>query len=98
MAQLFKIHEDGREEFKESGQRIEAIAWNEDGHFKEVVDSKPVVGCSLLVGSVTARSYSNQDYWLTTKVTEILEEKKDSNGFYEFVRFKTENSVYELRK
>ena len=39
-----------------------------------VVDGKPVVGCSVLVGSITARSYSNQDYWLTTKVTERSEE------------------------
>ena len=98
MAQLVKIHKDGREEFKESGQRIEAIAWDDDGRFKEIVDSKPVVGCSLLVGSVTARSYSDQDYWLTTKVTEILEEKKDEDGFYESIRFKTENSVYEIRR
>jgi len=98
MPTLIKIHEDGREEFKEQGQRIEAIAWNEDRSFKEIVDSKPVVGCSLLVGSVTARSYSSQDYWLTTKITEILEEKKDEDGFYESIRFKTENSVYELRR
>lgn len=98
MPTLIKIHEDGREEFKEQGQRIEAIAWNEDRSFKEIVDSKPIVGCSLLVGSVTARSYSSQDYWLTTKITEILEEKKNEDGFYESIRFKTENSVYELRR
>lgn len=98
MPTLIKIHEDGREEFKEQGQRIEAIAWNRDRTFKEIVDSKPVVGCSLLVGSVTARSYSSQDYWLTTKVTEIVEEKKGDDGYYELIRFKTANSVYELRR
>ncbi len=97
MPQLIKIHPDGREEFKESGMRVQAIAWNEDGTFKEVTDHKPVVGCSLLVGSVTARSYSSQDYWLTTKVTEILEEKKDEEGHLELVRFKTQNSEYVLR-
>jgi hypothetical protein len=97
MPQLIKIHPDGREEFKESGSRIEAISWNEDGTFKEIVDYKPVVGCSLLLGSVTARSYSAQDYWLTTKVTEILEERRDEKGLLEFVRFKTGNSVYEIR-
>jgi hypothetical protein len=96
MPTLIKIHPDGREEFKEQGQRVEAIAWNEDRTFKEVVDSKPVVGCSLLVGSVTARSYSNQDYWLTTVVTEILEEKRDEDGHLEFVKFKTKNSDYIL--
>jgi hypothetical protein len=74
----------------ESGARCEAISWNEDGTFKEVVGHRPVVGCSMLVGSVTARSYSDRDYWLTTKVTEIIEERED------YVRFKTGNSEYEL--
>lgn len=96
MPTLIKIHADGREEFKEQGQRVEAIAWNEDRTFKEIVDSKPVVGCSLLVGSVTARSYSDQDYWLTTVVTEILEEEKDADGYLKFVKFKTKNSEYLL--
>lgn len=73
----------------DTGARSEAIAWNEDGTFKEVIGYKPTVGCSMLVGSVTARSYSYQDYWLTTVVTEILEEKED------YVKFKTGNSVYE---
>ena len=92
MPTLIKTHPEGRQEFKEQGQRVEAIAWNENRTFKEVVDSKPVVGCSLLVGSVTARSYSAQDYWLTTVVTEILEEKRDEEGHLEFVKFKTKNS------
>jgi hypothetical protein len=42
------------------------------------------------VWSVTSRCYSIQDYWLTTKITEILEE---SEAGY---KFKTENSIYEL--
>jgi hypothetical protein len=73
----------------DAGGRSEAIAWNEDGTLKEVVSDRPTVGCSMLVGSVTARSYSYQDYWLTTVVTEILEDK----GHY--VKFRTENSIYE---
>jgi hypothetical protein len=98
MPTLIKIHSDGREEFKEQGSRVEAISWNEDRTYKEVVDSIPVVGCSLLVGSVTARSYSAQDYWLTTVVTEILEDRRSEDGMIELIRFKTENSVYELRR
>lgn len=74
----------------DSGARIEAIRWNDDGTFKEIAGDKPIVGCSLLVGSVTARSYSDQDYWLTTVVTEILEERDG------YIRFKTSNSEYEL--
>ena len=38
MPQLIKIHPDGREEFKESEKRVQAIAWNEDGTFKEVIE------------------------------------------------------------
>jgi hypothetical protein len=75
---------------KDGGARVEAIKWTEDGKFESVVDNKPVVGCSLLVGSVTARSYSSQDYWLTTPVTEIIEETN------EYISFKTENSNYKL--
>jgi len=72
----------------DSGARVEARRWNEDGTFDKVVDNRPVVGCEFLVGSVTARMFGDQDYWLTTAVTEILEETK------EFVRFKTGNSEY----
>jgi hypothetical protein len=79
----------------DSGARVEAIAWDEDGKIKEVVSNRPTVGCSLLVGSVTARSYSKQDYWLTTEVTEILEERIDENKVL-YVKFKTGNSIYEF--
>lgn len=77
----------------DSGARSEAIAWDESGRFKEVVGHRPVVGCSMLVGSVTARSYSGQDYWLTTPVKEILEEV--SNDETDYVKFSTGNSTYE---
>jgi hypothetical protein len=85
MAQLRRIS-DGAGDM---GARSEAIAWNADGTFKEIVGRRPTVGCSILVGSVTARTYQHQDYWLTTPVTEILEEKDN------YVKFKTENSEYE---
>jgi len=71
------------------GGMSDAIAWNEDRTFKEIAGHRPMVGCSIMVGSMTARTYGNQDYWLTTIVTEILEERED------YVRFKTENSEYE---
>lgn len=74
----------------DSGARSQAIKWNEDGTFLEVVSNKPVIGCSLLVGSSTARSYQWQDYWLTTVVTEIIEERDG------YIKFKTGNSVYEF--
>ena len=76
----------------DSGGRSEAIEWNEDGTFKKVVDHRPRVGCSMLVGSITARSYSYQDYWLTTPVEEILEETEN------YVKFRTKNTVYEWKR
>ena len=97
MPTLFKLHEDGTKEFKEAGARVQSIAWNEDRTFKEFVNNKPTVGCSLLVGSVTSRSYSNSDYWLTTVVTEILEEERDEDDDVIAIRFKTENSEYLLK-
>lgn len=75
---------------KDGGSRVEAISWTSEGKFKEVKGHEPIVGCSLLVGSVTARSYSSQDYWLTTLITEIVEETN------EYILFKTENSIYKL--
>ena len=77
----------------DSGSRSEAIAWKEDGTFKEVISHKPTVGCSMLVGSVTARSYSSTDYWLTTPITEIMETFEDDDTIY--YKFRTGNSVYE---
>lgn len=80
----------------DSGASVQSIAWNEDGTFKEVVGDRPVVGCSMCVGSVSARSYSEKDYWLTTPVTEILEEKFDKDNNLLYSKFKTGNSIYEL--
>lgn len=97
MATLNKILPDGKREFKEQGARVECIVWKKDGTFKkQIKGGTPTVGCSMLVGSVTARSYSSQDYWLTTPITEIIELRKDENNLIEYCRFKTQNSEYEL--
>lgn len=50
------------------------------------------LGCAIYCGSVYARSYSQQDWWLTTPVTEFLDVKDD--GVNIEVRFRTENSIY----
>lgn len=76
----------------DSGSLSQAIGWNEDRTFKEVVDYRPVVGCSMLVGSRTGRAYSDQDYWLTTEVLEILEESDNE------VKFRTKNSTYTWKR
>jgi hypothetical protein len=92
MATLLKIHSDGFEEYKESGPMCNAVSWNEDGSFKGVVGHEPTIGCSLIVGSMTARSYSDSDYWMTTTITKIIEQT-DEHWIFE-----TENSTYKLLK
>ena len=80
----------------DQGSLVQAIEWKPDGTKKGIVGDKPIVGCSLLVGSVSARSYQQQDYWLTTEITEILEEREKDGRLY--VKFKTGNSIYEFWK
>lgn len=59
-------------------------------------NARPQVGAVMIVGSPYARSYSAQDYWQTTLVTEILEERTEEDGT-EYVRFRTGNSEYEWK-
>ena len=87
MAQLNRIPDGAGD----SGSYSVALGLNEDGTKVVVKGHKPIVGCIMRVGSVTARSYSSQDYWTTTPVTESLEETED------YVKFKTKNSIYEWR-
>lgn len=69
---------------------------DEDGNFidaKITHNARPEVGSVIRVGAHYARSYSSQDWWQTTLITEILKEWTDEHGT-EFVEFKTENSTY----
>jgi len=55
-------------------------------------NSEPELGCCMQVGSYYSRSYSRQDWWMTTPVTEIVS-RIESEGKIEVV-FKTRNSTY----
>jgi len=85
---LLKEHKDGHLENMEGGARSDIIEWNDDGTVKSMETGRPKIGCSVRVGSLTARSYCAQDWWMTTEVTEILEDTEDK------VKFKTKNSTY----
>jgi hypothetical protein len=75
----------------------------DSGPMSEILDAEsykpipgevyPRVGCGIRVGSPYGRSYSAQDYWQTTPITEITDEWVDEDGFSN-VRFKTKNSTY----
>jgi hypothetical protein len=59
-------------------------------------NSPPLIGGCLRVGSIIARTYSHQDWWQTTFITEIIEEKieETEQGSFQCVKFRTKNSVY----
>jgi len=75
-----------RDGLTKQSKEVMWLEWNEEGRFKAKHD-KPAIGRSLLM------SPFNQFFtWQTTGVTEIVEERED------YVKFKTENSNYELWK
>lgn len=77
------------------GASVLAIRNNPDtGELETEQTDRPLVGWALRVGSVTARSYSNQDWWMTTPVTKIVE--ADISDEYCYYKFETGNSVYEF--
>lgn len=73
----------------DSGGMSLALWIGEDGQVQEQYNARPKVGVCIRVGSVYARTYQSQDWWQTSFITEILEERDN------YVRFRTGNSVYE---
>ena len=65
---------------------IKWIEWNEGGRFK-ASHKEPAVGRALLMSP-----FNDFFTWMTTDVTEILENQED------YVKFRTRNSNYELWK
>lgn len=62
--------------------------WLEGEEMQSQINARPKVGVAMRVGSVYARTYQEQDWWQTTVITEILEDRED------YVRFRTGNSIY----
>jgi hypothetical protein len=60
--------------------------WNKNGTFKSKHD-EPAVGRSLIMSP-----FNHFFVWQTTTITELIEIKDD------YIKFKTENSTYELFK
>jgi hypothetical protein len=73
-----------RDGLSKVGHKAGWIEWNEDGTFKELHD-EAAVGRSLILDPQRI-SYT----WMTTTVTEILEQKE------KYIKFATTNSTYEL--
>lgn len=68
----------------------------EAGTVEELPCDYPEIGWMLKVGTPYARTFSWQDWWRTSPITEILEESENDESF--FVSFKTGNSTYAWRK
>lgn len=62
------------------------LEWNEEGRFKDKHD-KPAIGRSLIMSP-----FNDFFTWQTTDIKEIIEERED------YIKFKTQNSNYELFK
>ena len=65
-------------------QKIGWVEWDNNGLFKEN-HNEPAIGRSFILDP-HRMSYT----WLTTIITEIVEQRED------YIKFNTENSVYEL--
>ena len=67
-----------------AGLKIGWVEWGDDGRGKEMHD-EPAISRSLMLDPHVF-NYT----WLTTSITEIVEQRED------YIKFATENSVYEL--
>ena len=75
-----------RDGLTKQSKEVMWIEWNEEGRFKSKHD-EPAVDRSLIMSPFTM-SFT----WQTTAITEIVEERED------YIKFKTQNSNYELWK
>ena len=75
-----------RDGLTKQSKEVMWLEWNEEGRFKAKHD-KPAIGYSLIMSPFTM-SFT----WQTTTITEIVEERED------YIKFKTQNSNYELWK
>jgi len=76
-----------------SGSRVEVI--NPETQKIEFFngDSSTLIGNMLLVGTMTAGTFSSRDWWRTNVITEIISEGEDE------IRFKTQSgSTYTLKR
>jgi hypothetical protein len=73
-----------RDGLTQQSKDIKWLEWNEEGRIRED-HIKPAVGRSLLMSP-----FNDYFTWMTTDITEIVEERDD------YIKFKTRNSNYEL--
>lgn len=85
----------------DSGQMSRIMRLNEDNELLTEENAEPRVGWSIRVGSHFGRTFSGQDWWQTTYITEIVSEEIKETGWgdkYKEIVFKTGNSEYIWRE
>lgn len=75
-----------RDGITKQSERILWLEWNEDRSFKTKHD-EPSIGLSLIMSP-----FNDFFTWQTTSITKILKQQEG------YLKFKTENSIYELFK
>jgi hypothetical protein len=75
-----------RDGLTKQSKDIKWLEWNEEGKVRED-HNELAIGRSLLMSP-----FNNYFTWMTTDITEIVEERDD------YIKFKTRNSNYELWK
>lgn len=81
------------------GKKLIWVEWNEDGKGKGI-HTEPQIGFSLCLDQYTIKSdidglpSASGFSWMTTEITEIIEDKKSKE--YHKIHFKTKNSEYVL--
>lgn len=84
----------------DSGSMSMALWLDEQGEVQVEHFAKPRVGVCMRVGSMGGRSFHYQDWWQTSYIAEILEEKQIVENDCEmlYIKFKTESgSIYEWK-
>ena len=72
-----------------AGSRVESF---HPSDMSKVVGDKPMVGHCLLVGSVTAGTFSSRDWWMTTPIISIISSTDEE------IKFTTKNSTYTFKR
>lgn len=77
----------------DSGPMLNAV-WLDENEEVQTEPNVLEIGKACQCGSFLAGTYSTQDWWCTTPITEFLEVDEENSIF----KFKTGNSVYNLRR
>lgn len=82
------LTKEGEDWFQKTSNKVLFLTFKEDRTFEEAFE-EPAVGRGLLMSP-----FNDAFTWQTTPIQEIIEQ--DLDGHRKYVKFRTENSVYEL--